>query len=1051
MRSSSTDAAEVHSNRKIIRRDTNDRQQESVVSEATKGTEQILSSTQDKVQEKDANGLGSTANSSVSNSEEDLRILRRRSRLTKGLGTAASTSTQPSTMPVPSEEPVVSNRRMSYRHSATNSQLASSLSSVSSHSPRNSVEAPESGVGSTAMAKLSFREKESGLLKLAAAVPLQLRAQNGRNTNRLHSSADGLFASADTVANKGSAAAIAVDGTARPATAQPTMTASKIATNTGTRQTALRIVRKEHTAPNSVNSSQEIPPPPPPEDSMMHIQGRAIHTEARADGGVPTAPISSPVMPPPPPIRIKTKSNAPVTTAANANQGPSVVRAASPIQRRAEVHHQNIQAKAGSPQLLAKSGITQAANDRPKTAPPAFPAEDLTAPDTHADPPTDMAIRVVVRKRPISRGEIARGDRDVMDVLPGGEVHMHEPKTRVDLTKYVETSSFTFDDAFSENEDNASIYRRAVLPLVAFAFEGGKASCFAYGQTGSGKTHTLMGADPENPMEDTVHAGLYVQAARDIFALLRTPEHAALTLSVSCFEIYGGKLFDLLNERSVVKCLEDARGNVCTPGLTETVVSDVPSLLEQVATAHARRSIGSTGANETSSRSHLVMHLVLKNNTKSTDEGILAKGVGQGRRSSFRDLSKGMEGAEEYSRVHGKLTFIDLAGSERGADTTNNSKQTRLEGAEINTSLLALKEVIRALANRAMIKRGLWAPKQAHTPFRGSKLTQVLKDSLVGDMARTCMVACVSPAHSNCEHTLNTLRYADRVKEHQSGIDAEMAAVEESQSNNAVSEEPVQRQRRHSIGDANTSSASSPARKPPIASLKAAPAANNGRDLSPFQGQDRRPATSSGVNPARVAAIGAPYNSPGRVPVPRPATAAGGSSGAQPSRRQSYAGIGSNPGAPGVPLRGQTNSPGRSGSPLPPAGPVAAASARTHISSSVRSTTAAASSKKTAAPNTNNGRVAVQNSTSSEFGETANIARTLSLLSAHKKSIADTVDGMKGEMELVQAMEDSEDRDLQLYMQSLEALLDTKERALEALRAELNQFREYRKQSKSST
>ena len=107
--------------------------------------------------------------------------------------------------------------------------------------------------------------------------------------------------------------------------------------------------------------------------------------------------------------------------------------------------------------------------------------------------------------------------------------------------------------------------------------------------------------------------------------------------------------------------------------------------------------------------------------------------------------------------VEGKLSFIDLAGSERGADTTHSSKQTRMEGAEINTSLLALKEVIRSLER-----------KQGHTPFRGSKLTQVLKDSFVGEKTRTCMVACVSPSHVNCEHTLNTLRYADRVKEHTS-------------------------------------------------------------------------------------------------------------------------------------------------------------------------------------------------------------------------------------------------------------------------------------------
>jgi kinesin family protein 2/24 len=106
--------------------------------------------------------------------------------------------------------------------------------------------------------------------------------------------------------------------------------------------------------------------------------------------------------------------------------------------------------------------------------------------------------------------------------------------------------------------------------------------------------------------------------------------------------------------------------------------------------------------------------------------------------------------------IQGRLSFIDLAGSERGADTNQSSRATRLEGAEINTSLLALKEVIRALAVGGTMQ---------HIPFRGSKLTQVLKESFVGKKSRTVMIACIAPNLSNCEHTLNTLRYADRVKE----------------------------------------------------------------------------------------------------------------------------------------------------------------------------------------------------------------------------------------------------------------------------------------------
>jgi kinesin family protein 2/24 len=136
----------------------------------------------------------------------------------------------------------------------------------------------------------------------------------------------------------------------------------------------------------------------------------------------------------------------------------------------------------------------------------------------------------------------------------------------------------------------------------------------------------------------------------------------------------------------------------------------------------SNRVTGQTGANLDSSRSHAILQISLK---KANSPKIL----------------------------HGKITFIDLAGSERGADVVDSKKQTRLDGAEINKSLLALKECIRALDQ---VKK--------HTPFRGSKLTQVLKDSFVGK-CKTLMIANITPTLSNCEHTLNTLRYADRVKE----------------------------------------------------------------------------------------------------------------------------------------------------------------------------------------------------------------------------------------------------------------------------------------------
>ena len=135
------------------------------------------------------------------------------------------------------------------------------------------------------------------------------------------------------------------------------------------------------------------------------------------------------------------------------------------------------------------------------------------------------------------------------------------------------------------------------------------------------------------------------------------------------------------------------------------------------------RKTGSTAANIDSSRSHAILQITLKD-------------------------------GKENKHIKGKFSFIDLAGSERGKDTTHSDRQRRLEGADINKSLLALKECIRALHHG-----------NSHKPFRGSKLTQVLKDSFVGENTHTVMIANVAPNSKNCEHTLNTLRYAYRVKE----------------------------------------------------------------------------------------------------------------------------------------------------------------------------------------------------------------------------------------------------------------------------------------------
>lgn len=331
-------------------------------------------------------------------------------------------------------------------------------------------------------------------------------------------------------------------------------------------------------------------------------------------------------------------------------------------------------------------------------------------------------IKVVVRKRPLNKKEIGRKEDDIVSVS-NNSLTVHEPKLKVDLTAYVEKHEFCFDDVLDEHVTNDEVYRATVEPIIPIIFQRTKATCFAYGQTGSGKTFTMQ--------------PLPLRAAEDLVRLLHQPVYKKqkFKLWLSFFEIYGGKLFDLLGDRKKLCMREDGRQQVCIVGLQEFEVSDVHIVKEYIERGNAARSTGSTGANEESSRSHAILQLAVKKHPEVKDS----------KRNNDGNESKG-------ARVVGKISFIDLAGSERGADTTDNDRQTRIEGAEINKSLLALKECIRALDN-----------DQIHIPFRGSKLTEVLRDSFVGN-SRTVMISCISPNAGSCEHTLNTLRYADRVK-----------------------------------------------------------------------------------------------------------------------------------------------------------------------------------------------------------------------------------------------------------------------------------------------
>ena len=320
-------------------------------------------------------------------------------------------------------------------------------------------------------------------------------------------------------------------------------------------------------------------------------------------------------------------------------------------------------------------------------------------------------IRVIVRKRPLSKKELSKNDQDVVEIRNNRQVVVKELKVKVDLTKYIEEHSFNFDLAFDETVSNEQIYLQTVRPMIEAAFHKIKVTCFAYGQTGSGKTFTMMGNRRQIP-------GLYLLAVYDIFTLLQN--YKGYSIWVSFYEIYCGKLFDLLNERKILTAREDGKQNICIAGLTEKNAEDINILMQIIEYGLNIRTVGITGANTDSSRSHGIIQIKIK----------------------------------DYNmKDYGKISFIDLAGSERAADTIDVNKQTKFDGAEINKSLLALKECIRALDQ-----------DKKHTPFRGSKLTLVLRDSFIGN-CKTLMIANISPALGCSEHTLNTLRYASRVKE----------------------------------------------------------------------------------------------------------------------------------------------------------------------------------------------------------------------------------------------------------------------------------------------
>ena len=330
-------------------------------------------------------------------------------------------------------------------------------------------------------------------------------------------------------------------------------------------------------------------------------------------------------------------------------------------------------------------------------------------------------IFVCVRKRPIFPKELMEGEIDCVSAI-NPKVYIYDCKIKIDgYTKYIDVNEFNFDNAFNENDNTYLLYKCSIQPSLDILLRGGVVTCFAYGQTGSGKTYTMKG------IQDIAINNIF-----QIFYDLGRKMGKKFTFYISFYELYLGLLYDLLNNRNKVMALEDKNQKVQIYGLTEKLVESPNEMKSIIDFANNVRTTHNTVTNETSSRSHAVCNFIIKIENQNTEK--------------------------EYA----KLSLVDLAGSERATETQSNDKNRLAEGADINKSLLALKECIRALDARKTKGNS-----EQHVPFRNSKLTLVLRDSFLGkaDLCKIIMISCISPSNHSANHTINTLRYSMRLKE----------------------------------------------------------------------------------------------------------------------------------------------------------------------------------------------------------------------------------------------------------------------------------------------
>ncbi|XP_064591821.1 kinesin-like protein KIF27 isoform X2 [Zonotrichia leucophrys gambelii] len=332
----------------------------------------------------------------------------------------------------------------------------------------------------------------------------------------------------------------------------------------------------------------------------------------------------------------------------------------------------------------------------------------------------EIPVKVAVRVRPLLSKEILHNHQVCVRLVPNAK--------QIIIGK---DHVFTFDFVFGKNSTQEEVYAVCIKPLLVSLTEGYNATVFAYGQTGSGKTYTIGGDHIASVAVD--ERGIIPRAIQELFHHISEHRNINFRVKVSYIEVYKEELRDLLDLETSVKYLhirEDEKGNTVIVGAKEFQVECADEVISLLESGNAARHTGTTQMNEHSSRSHAIFTI-----------------------SIHQKQSAEYQNAAQDS-ISSKFHFVDLAGSERVAKTGNTGERFK-ESVQINSGLLALGNVISALGDP---KR-----KSVHIPYRDAKITRILKDSLGGN-AKTVMIACISPSSLDFDESLNSLKYANRVK-----------------------------------------------------------------------------------------------------------------------------------------------------------------------------------------------------------------------------------------------------------------------------------------------